>query len=365
MAEKPTASMTVPDLQRIASAAVLDDGDLRRISLRAICWQTITGSLSKLAYESCGRVLAHAISETSAESVVVDCYGVQGMMDHALDAVHETIHGGLEKSVCFLRCEKSFFRAFDNEDSDERLGGRRVRGYRVKPHAESNGNHIAMIYPPPKGELTDHEFDVLVRRSADLALRSIHDALRATYTPFSNGKVRLRSTPVIVPGVFDAAQMISTPRTYMAVTEHLSERLGERLREDIEKPQGGASGREVRLLAMSRPGAALAVGIDHLTPGLDGVDVVDRRRFQQDVIDEHIQDESDSVHRAYIFVSDFALGGTELKLGEAFARYRGALMPYALFIGTALRPEDYSPTIEVLSLASLTEVDPRFNMSIS
>ena len=191
-----------------------------------------------------------------------------------------------------------------------------------------------------------------------------------------NGRdtLTLRSTPLKANGYFDANLLLGNP----VVFPWLACLLADRLRALIEPPpsRGGDSTSDgaapddgdeptYRLLACTRNGAVLASAVRGLLPPSLLVDVVDRFGPVPRTIEAYDGDASivdgPGAREAYIYVGDFVIAGTELRMAEAHAYYRKRQLAAGLVIGSVIGAD---PTqfefgrVQVHSLFALRELVP-------
>ncbi len=162
-------------------------------------------------------------------------------------------------------------------------------------------------------------------------------------------KRRLSSTPLIATGEFNSNKLISDLKSFVWLSTFFCDEVEQIIeQQQIEKP---------KLLSASLRGApfAAAIGmllgkpyetIDHFGP-------------------KHKIFESDFINRIekgtnYIFVGDFCIGGTEIKLAKTYTEMKGSFLNHAIVIGTHIDPihfEDYFKLYSLINLSKLRLVD--------
>lgn len=152
----------------------------------------------------------------------------------------------------------------------------------------------------------------------------------------------LRSTPLWANGYFDAQQIIGDPNVFGWIAFSMARRIRNILSSESQRDK--AQPADARLLACTQNGAALAMAATHMisrdiTAGDNdvklNVDVIDRFGPSQKFIEEYASDEW-STPAYYIFVGDFVIAGTELKIAEVHSYHRQTLLKHAVVIGSVL-----------------------------
>lgn len=185
---------------------------------------------------------------------------------------------------------------------------------------------------------------------------------------FNNNPQYLRSTPLKANGFFDGQKIIGNPasfswfalRSAATVKRLLSlDRVPEKKREGEFR---SSQHQETRLLACTQNGVSFAMAISNMIhvddvvadgedPEQIGVDVIDRFGPSQMFIEEYSCSEQ-STPDSYIFVGDFVIAGTELKIAEVHAYHRRAQLRHAVVVGSVLEESSSSQTAGVVSKPS-------------
>lgn len=198
------------------------------------------------------------------------------------------------------------------------------------------------------------------------------------WLPAEGGNVRLRSTPLTGPGVFDARLVLGNPSAYAWLCFLLALRVMVSVEptKDSSSNVAGLSqthqspNRPVRILACTQNGVAISAGVLHaydlLNPQnkimeIEGIDVIDRYGPPQRYIEEYSFSISNQIS-GYIYIGDFVIAGTELKLAQAHSFHRGTTILKAVVIGSLLDPEKtniFSNDFCVDALVSLSDLELR------
>jgi hypothetical protein len=169
---------------------------------------------------------------------------------------------------------------------------------------------------------------------------------------FVPGEKRLQSTPFRASGVLDARKLIRHPARFVWA----SALLAEKIQEVIVNAQLGYS-RPFRLLAVSLRGSALAVGAALMSGYQSELHVVDHLGPKYRVLEEHTL-YPESFSGDYILVSDFVVGGGELRSAMTYAHDRGAVLTHAIALGRSLGEADYFESVTVSALTDIREAVP-------
>jgi hypothetical protein len=161
-----------------------------------------------------------------------------------------------------------------------------------------------------------------------------------------NQITRLNSTPIRSTGVFNARELIGNPKKFSLIALQMAERL-EFLIQKYRPPNPC-------VLAVSLRGSPIAAAAAFLaSPRLD-VEIVDHMGPKQAVLEGY----SVNTFRSrvnYIYIGDFAIGGTEIKVASSYACALGSHVTSALMVGSLLEPNEYGMSIPIESLVSLKE----------
>lgn len=169
---------------------------------------------------------------------------------------------------------------------------------------------------------------------------------------FIPGERRLQSTPFRASGVLDARNIIRRPERFIWA----SALLAERVQQVIVTAQLGFS-RPFRLLAVSLRGSALAVGAALMSGYQSELHVVDHLGPKYRVLEEHTL-YPESFSGEYILISDFVVGGGELRSAMTYAHDRGAVLTHAVTLGRSLGENDYFESVTVSALTDIRDAVP-------
>ncbi len=220
----------------------------------------------------------------------------------------------------------------------------------------------------------EHEFvrKALKKCFVDFSSRRSHGVVKIV-----EGMGLLRSTKMWTSGYFDATRLVGDPLVFPWVIGSLADSV-ERLIDEVSIRTES----DIRLLACTRNGAVLAAAVRNLLQDVENIslDVVERFAPANEPIEFYDGSGGSRTNfinpgqrfETYVYVGDFVVGGTELKLAGLHGLYRGVPLAGAAVLGnvldTGLLTHDYgaealTPTPSrqpvVTSLFSLTEVEPK------
>jgi len=145
----------------------------------------------------------------------------------------------------------------------------------------------------------------------------------------------LRSTTLWASGFFDALELIGDPVQFPWLISKFANVIAN-IKDEIDTDSPRSS---IRLLACTHSGVAIATAVHRLLFLEDstdfGVDVVDRFGPSQMFVEEYSANEQ-IAPSSYIFIGDFIIAGTEVKIAENHAYHRNTVIPYAVVIGSVL-----------------------------
>lgn len=171
---------------------------------------------------------------------------------------------------------------------------------------------------------------------------------------------RLPSTPLRARSILESWSIISKWQRFAWTAMMMADQLERSCQKSFEKGDGPGSkirdADEVRLLAVSLRGSTFGAAIRVLSDrfGRSGLEVVDRFGPEHEPVEDYHLGQF-SGPGAYIYIGDFIAGGTELKLAEAYAHSKNAVVTHAVVIGSWLSPDKYSTRIRIDRLVDLSK----------
>jgi hypothetical protein len=306
---------------------VLHHSDFVYTRMKAHAWRANRSLYPTMLQADGGGALAHLVGECEPRKpLVINCQGIVEVDDHAF-ARFAAARKERARKVVLLNASQV-----------------------VDSISKSLGKHDAS-YATAEGDLVYLFGDHMSRNQA---LRFVEDArqlefeeLRRLVTEcFQKFETpqRLSSTPLLATGIFNARALITDPDSFIWPCLLMAEYVEQLLEaERLLNP---------RLLAVSLRGTPFAAAIRLIARTLLPIEVVDHMGPKHKILEEHSL--NGGAHAAdYILIGDFIVGGTELRIAEAYAHRNGSRLAHAVVLGCALHPSCYSSLVRVKSLIGL------------
>lgn len=207
--------------------------------------------------------------------------------------------------------------------------------------------------PEPLGACVEKYCGSLTQLEREIREAEDHFLKRRAADCFIAEPQFLRSTPLWANGFFNAKEILGCPTAFCwfcyAMARQVNHVISKYIKEAIATEQEVDISREIRLLACTQNGVSLAVAVSHLLKHdvlIDGkqaevlgVDVIDRFGPSQKFIEEYCSRE-DRKPLCYVFVGDFVIAGTELKIAEVHSYHRRVRLRDAVVLGSVLKPSE-------------------------
>jgi len=307
--------------------------DFVYLRLKALIWADFGLEYPENLRSQSGQKVAETWRNNSQKRVViVNCKGVSVIDQHALEDVKKHCPTAIQP-IIFITDSSTFM-----EDIEHALG---APGLKLSLGEELVG------YAYAKKISGTSRLKQLVSAGFGLEIAETKKVVGDCFEKHKGNQIaRLNSTPIRSSGVFNARELIGNPKTFSLIALQLAERL-ELL---IQKYRP----RNPCILAVSLRGSPIAAAAAFLAnPRLD-VEIVDHMGPKQAVLEGY----SINTFRSglsYIYVGDFAIGGTEIKVASSYACALGSHVTNALMIGSLLESDEYGVSIPIESLVSLKE----------
>lgn len=282
------------------------------VRLKSIAWAANETVSPTVFEEYGGDMLAHIIAHNEpTRPLLINCAGMIELVDRAL-APAASAQVDTKRHIVF----------FNTEPISELLH----RSLKVFDRYIVGYDHLYVA-----GHGVSRELSVaLIDKVRTLEQNNITSLIRDSFKPFDGSPRRLNSTPLFATGIFNARSLISDPRSFMWLALFLTDEFEMLLENDKPvRPQ---------LLAVSLRGSPFAAAIRMIARSEVAIEIVDHLGPVHQLLEEHSLSKT-STGLDYIYVSDFIIGGTELKIAEAYALRNGCRLTHALTLGTALPPE--------------------------
>ena len=185
-----------------------------------------------------------------------------------------------------------------------------------------------------------------------LRAEKIKSYVQNSFSEFENPKY-LSSTPIKASGVYDASKIISNHTAFYWICLELSQKLTDLLNSgNLELKK------EPRLLSVNLKSCPFAsvvsllnniplVTIDHLGPKhkVHDLDILDG-------LENHKQ-------YSYIYIGDFCVGGTEIKIAKTYAGISNSDLNTAMVIGSYFDSQVFEQSFDLHALVSIENLHPK------
>lgn len=323
-------------IANFSSLPIHDNDDIIYVRMKALTWIANHGFMPEMVQPSAGKLLAEIIQHDLSEGkiIILNFFGIASIDDHALDNASDALK---ETGLIMVAINASQLKTQLNDYIE------------VKPNITLSSGAIIFNSSDDKDGI-DIEDKVL-----KIETEIIIDIVRRSYESFPE-MTRLRSTPIYASGVFNARRIISSRKDFMWTSLIMSEKLATIM--DEYKPKAS------RLLAVSLRASPFAGALGIL--GSFDIEIVDHMGPDLKILEEYtLRIDQEEIN--YIYIGDFIIGGTELKIAETYAVVRSCIVDHALVIGSLLEPSDYKSYKDrpnVHSLVKLKEVKPEAKYEI-
>ncbi len=215
-----------------------------------------------------------------------------------------------------------------------------------------DSSHYHIVSPTNSTNMSLEEYKDCIRKVNELEEKVIKRIIIDSYYKFEEGYRVLPSTAILAKGEFNACSIISSPKNFLWTSLYLADKVEEFIQKEI-KPQ-----KKLRLLGVSLRGAiftssiALLLGydfdtVDHLGPKHKLYDV----DFFENKINKY----------QYLYIGDYIIGGTEVKIAKTYAQIYGNRLEHAFVIGSLFKPERFS-TFKLGYLVNILDIIPKENI---
>lgn len=308
--------------------------------LKGISWVASDGHLPTIIQRAAGdRLLQMIRTQRPSEPLFICCKHVVEVDDYAMQPIRDALPT-TSRTVVFTDAEKIhkyLIDALGNALETKRL--------------DSGGECMVYGRALPDSSKLWSVADAL----PDLEINHMKALVAGCFHKYEAGLARLPSTPILATGEFDARHVISDPDSFvwavLLMEDQLEAIIGSRGCEE------GPKRTQVRLLAASLRGSPLAAGVQVLSSREAEIEIVDHMGPRHKVFEEYRLGPLNAGGE-YIYVGDFTIGGTELRVAQAYAVAHGARLSDAIVLGCALSPDQYGAPPRVRPLVTLPECCP-------
>jgi hypothetical protein len=326
---------------------VLHHEDFVYTRLKALAWVANETVLPSLLQADAGKALSHLFDHVERNKpLVINCRGINILDDHALDSIKGSLQTHQRPLVL-------------------------VNAGRLKPQLDSalgpydlyNVDDVPVMIPGV-ARIERHTAARIVEQFPELERKNVASFVGDCFRPYPDGKMhRMASTPLLASGVFDARPLISYPERFVWICMLMADRLERYLDAGLENvselqdPSFIDKPKNFRLLAVSLRGSPMAAAVGLLTGRQHSIEIVDHMGPKYRILEEHSLRLSTG-NEDYIYVGDFVVGGTELRVAQAYARGKGAILKHAIVIGCRLNPDEYQLDMGISYLVKLEDCCP-------
>ena len=158
----------------------------------------------------------------------------------------------------------------------------------------------------------------------------------------------LKSTPLLATGIYNAMLIVSDPKKFLWTCIMIASKVLS-IKDILNEP--------LKILSVSLGASTIALTVGLLTELK--VDLIDQIGPETKIFD---RDELDNIHYDqspynYIYVGDFTIGGTEIKIAKAYADAYFCSLEHAVVIGSLFDKELYKEAFELYYLVKLDQVN--------
>lgn len=305
--------------------------------MKALTWAFSGLGSPDVVESSTGKGLS-ALLPNLRKPLVLDCSGMSTLEDHAFESL-----GGILPSIdvplLFTNCIAGFA-----SDLERALGAPAVTEL---PTSGDEQGSVSRVLSFGKNPLEPKTVQKVVAEGFTAEQRTIKAIIGNTFEKNRGGRYqRLHSTPLLASGYFNSRRLVSKSADFVIVCCALNSRF-EALLQRLTPPNPA-------LLAVSMHGAPFAAAVSQLTSPHVDVEIVDHSGPRH-VVNEEYRGDDPYLPVQYIFVSDFVIGGTELRIAVNYAHAKGSIIAHTFAIGSLLEPTEYHCGIAIEPLAALRE----------
>lgn len=307
------------------------------LRMKALSWIANKSFMPATVQSSAGKLLADIIKKSEPDKqIVVNFSGISNIEDHSLDAVN-TLLKECKKKLVFINASHL---AVENQ---------------ISCNPVSTLHDGVIIYNEEKPSKHLRKFISKIPEIENIIIKT---CVKESFHKHDKME-RLKSTPILASGVFNAGSIVSDRKKFIWTCLLMADKLKEIMNQFKPKAM-------VRLLAVSLRASpfAGAIGILESFP----IEIVDHMGPDLKILEEYtLRVNQEKVE--YVYVGDFVIGGTELKIAETYAVARGCYINHAILIGSLLKPSEYEGLeargrVKIHPLIQLKEANPAVKYSI-
>ena len=286
-----------------------------------------------------GKILTKTYEEIECDlPFIVNCQGMNDIAQRGLESLQKYIPN-IDRTIVFTNVHKALEDMIKNElDNSPTCTYQSEKGYRVLYYGSDNLNIDTL-----------KSFEsVALELEKKFALKWVSDCRIV-------GETRLTSTPLMAPVEFDAKNIISNSDRFLWMSLFMADKY-KQLFDDCK------GYRDLKIIAVSLKGSPFAASIASLREDAESLEIIDHVGPKYKIFEEYFHSEIVDSYD-YIYIGDFTVGGTEIKIADTYARSRGAKVVGALVVASYLNSSEYNLDIQVDSVVSLKDCFPDLKYS--
>lgn len=197
-----------------------------------------------------------------------------------------------------------------------------------------NNSSIKVISPIHSAyNFSNKEYEEIINKSKKIEEEEISKIIIESYNEYDEGYKPLPSTAILAQGEFNACSIISSPKNYIWISLFLADKVEKFILNEI-KPTN-----MLRLLGVSLRGSIFTSSVAMLL-GID-FDVVDHLGPRHKLYEIDFFENKTNKYQ-YLYIGDFIIGGTEVKIAKTYAQVYGNNLEHAFVIASLFKPERFS-----------------------
>ena len=306
--------------------------DFEYIRLQYLIWRCNGLQSPNKVQANAGKALADIIGNGKKVPLIINCSQVTSLANYSFDPICEKIKDS-KRTVCFLyssEIEMELGKYLRNSNLD--FDTKSVELY-SKTYYKNNKEESDRIIT----NCTDNAIG-LCKNATDDEIKRVKSHLSKCFIK-KDGFERLKSTPILSNGAFNARKIISEPNAFMQTCLLLNEKIS--FIAENSRPK------KPRIISVSLRASAFAGVIGQLNKMY--VEIIDHIGPKYKLL-ENSKLSFDEQNFEYLFVGDFLIGGTEMKIANTYTHLKGSNIKDAIFLASLLPPQDYESDINIYTL---------------
>lgn len=287
------------------------------------------------------------------KNIVINCNNVLDIEDHFTDSFFSYVEKKLSKNYVIVFYSNDGLAKLVNymaEHIDKSLSRFSFK------HQEDELSFFVVS----KKEICSSVINTMISDAKKLEDNSVIAVVSASYTETRSacGVETLPSTPLRATGQFNATNLISKPSEFRWIVVLLVDKIFQ-----LSKKNDIAN---YSLVAGSLRGSAIAGSVWELLQQFDDkitIQIVDHVGPCHDVAGRRYESPS-AMKEQCIYIGDFIIAGTEIKLISAYCNFMGSKLTHAFVIGKYTEQNYIDKTIELHSLVDLKKCKPNLEYKL-